>query len=73
MSLADCPEDGKFLLRLRFRRGTDGKYSVNRLIYEADEAMQNYYATKAAQPRRRGRSHSKRKKKLSQQKKGSVE
>ena len=54
MNLADCPDDGKYLLRLRFRRGSNGQYTVNRLIYEADEAMQNYYAAKAAQPRRRG-------------------
>lgn len=72
MNLADCPGDGKYLLRLRFRRGSDGQYTVNRLIYEADEAMQNYYAAKAAQPRRRGRGRSKRKKKVAQ-KKGTVE
>ncbi len=74
MSIAECPDDGKFLFRLRFRRGPDGSYAVNRLIYAADEAMQNHYAAKVAQPRRRGgRGRSRHKKIASQQKKGIVE
>ena len=55
MNLADCPADGKLLLRIRFKHQPDGSYSAACLAYRADEAMQAYYAAKAAQPRSRGR------------------
>lgn len=71
MCLGNCEADGNYLIRLRFKHDIDGSYAVNRLIYEADEEMQNFYNQKAAQPRRRGgRSHSRRRKKPVQQKKG---
>ena len=55
MNLAECPEDGKLLLRIRFKRQNDGTYSAACLAYNADDHMQEYYAAKAAQPRSRGR------------------
>lgn len=62
MNLADCPACGKELLRLKFKRADDGTYSATRLTYAADEGMAGVYETKAAQPRRRSRSRSRRKK-----------
>ena len=62
MNLAECPTDGKLLLRIRFKRQEDGSYSAACLAYNADEAMQEYYSTKAAQPRSRGRRRRRRKK-----------
>ncbi len=61
MNLADCPTDGKLLLRIRFKRQDDGSYSAACLAYSADEAMQAYYNAKAAQPRSRGRRRRKKK------------
>ena len=55
-------EDGKLLLRIRFKHQPDGSYSAACLAYNADEAMQEYYAAKAAQPRNRGRRKGRRKK-----------
>lgn len=62
MSMAACPDCGKELIRLKFRRAEDGSYGATRLIYRADEAMQAFYESKAAQPRRHGRSRARRKK-----------
>ncbi|MEG1789028.1 MAG: 3'-5' exonuclease [Oscillospiraceae bacterium] len=62
MNLAACPKDGKLLIRLKFKRAEGGSYSAARLTYTADEAMENLYESKAAQPRRRGRNRSRRKK-----------
>ncbi len=62
MSIADCAEHGKFLVRIRLKRAVDDSYLATRLIYVADEGMQAFYTAKAAQPRRRNRSRSRRKK-----------
>lgn len=62
MNLAECPEHGMELIRLKFRRGEDGKYTVTRLIYEADEGMAEFYEQKAAMPKRRGKNKGRRKK-----------
>ena len=62
MNLYSCPEHGSLLVRARFRRDADqNSWAVNKLVYEADESMQEYYRNKAAQSRRRGRGHSSRK------------
>ena len=61
MNLAECPDDGKLLLRIRFKHQSDGSYSAACLAYNADEAMQEYYAAKAAQPRSRARRRRKKK------------
>lgn len=55
MCLAECPQDGKLLLRIKFKHTEDG-YSAGRLAYRADEDMQSFYAAKsaaAAQPRQK--------------------
>ena len=61
MNLADCPEDGKLLLRIRFKHQSDGSYSAACLAYRADEGMQAYYNAKASAPRSRGRRRRKKK------------
>ena len=62
MNIYTCPEHGAFLVRAKFRKNTeDNTWSANKLVYEADEDMQGFYKTKAAQARRRSRGHSHRK------------
>lgn len=61
MNLAECPECGKLLLRIRFKHQEDGTYSAACLAYKADENMQAYYTAKASQPRSRGRRRRKKK------------
>lgn len=58
MNIFTCPECGSYLVRLKFRKQEDNTWSVNRLIYEADDEMLDFYRSKAALSRRRGRGHS---------------
>ena len=62
MNLAECATDGKLLLRIRFKHQPDGTYSAACLAYNADEAMQENSAGKAAHPRSRARRRRRRKK-----------
>ena len=56
MTIATCPEHESYLLRLKFKRTSEGAaWSASRLIYPADEVQQAYYRAKAAQGRRRGK------------------
>ena len=62
MNLFSCQEHGQFLVRAKFRKAAEGKsWLANKLVYEADQAMQDFYKTKATQARRRGRGHVSRK------------
>ena len=61
MNILSCPGCGNFLVRLKFRKQEDNSWSANRLIYEADDGMIDFYRSKAALSRRRGRGHSKKK------------
>ena len=62
MNLFLCPEDGSFLSRVRFRKDlVNGSWTANKLVYQADGEMQDFYKAKSAQSRRRGRGHSSRK------------
>ncbi len=62
MNLYHCPEHGSYLVRARFRKDPDhNTWAANKLVYLADEEMQDFYRTKATQARRRGRGHSTRK------------
>ncbi len=63
MNLFTCPEHGAYLVRARFRKNTDtNTWQANKLVYEADEAMQDFYKAKTTQSRRRGRGHARKKK-----------
>ena len=58
MNLFSCEDHGSFLSRVRFRKDRDTEtWAVNRLLYEADEEMRNFYKSKSNQTRRRGRGH----------------
>ena len=62
MNIFTCPEHGQYLVRARFRKNTDmNSWTANKLVYEADEAMQDFYKIKSTQSRRRARGHSKKK------------
>lgn len=63
MDMATCPQDGKFLIRVRLSEQPDGKVRVSRLTYEATSEAAEAYARRAekadpeeaAKPRRRRR------------------
>ena len=58
MNIYSCLEHGSFLVRAKFRKNKEKNvWLANRLVYEADEDMLSFYKTKAAQSRRRGRGH----------------
>ena len=62
MNLFSCSEHGDYLVRVRFRKSAeDETWAANRLVYEADDGMREFYKAKSAQARRRGRGHSARK------------
>ena len=47
MDLATCPEDGKFLIRVRLSQQPDGLVRVSRLTYEATSEAAEAYARRA--------------------------
>lgn len=62
MNVYSCPEHGPYLVRAKFRKSReDGSWAANKLVYEADQAMLDFYKAKSTQARRRGRGHSHRK------------
>ena len=67
MDLAACPQDGKFLIRVRLSQQPDGLVRVSRLTYEATSEAAEAYARRAekadpednaSRPRRRRRRRS---------------
>ena len=67
MDLATCPQDGKFLIRVRLSQQSDGLVRVSRLTYEATSEAAEAYARRAekadpednaSRPRRRRRRRS---------------
>ncbi len=66
MDLATCPEDGKFLIRVRLSQQPDGLVRVSRLTYEATSEAAEAYARRpekadpeeGTRPRRRRRRRS---------------
>ena len=62
MNLYSCPEHGQYLVRAKFRKcREDNSWIANKLVYQADEAMLDFYKAKSTQSRRRGRGHTRRK------------
>ena len=59
MTLAQCPEHGKYLVRIKIHRTEDETWSANRILYAADEDLESFYKAKAA--RRRHSRHRSRK------------
>lgn len=47
MSLCSCSKCGDFLFRIKFRQAEDDSWTVNRIIYKADEKMCQFYKSKA--------------------------
>lgn len=57
MNIYTCPDCGSYLLRLKFRKHEDNTWAANRLVYKADDDTLDFYRSKAALSRRRGRGH----------------
>ena len=57
MNIYSCPDCGSYLLRLKFRKHEDNTWAANRLVYKADADTLDFYRSKAALSRRRGRGH----------------
>lgn len=58
MNVFSCEDDGTYLVRVKFRKSMDENiWSANKLVYEADSDMLDFYKAKATQVRRRGRGH----------------
>ena len=59
MNLFTCEQHGSWLVRVKFRKDpVNGSFTANRLVYQADDEMRDFYKQKSTQARRRGRSHS---------------
>ena len=60
MTMAECPEHGRYLIRIRLQKETDGTMRVSRLIYEgASDAAQKFDELAACRrPARRRRKRS---------------
>lgn len=62
MNIFTCPEHGSYLVRAKFRKDVaNNTWSANKLVYETDGEMLDFYKTKSTQARRRGRGHTTRK------------
>ena len=59
MTLAQCPEHGSFLLRVKLRFTDEETWSASRILYAADEGMVSFYKTKSNQRRKRTRRRKK--------------
>lgn len=55
MALCSCKLHGKFFLRIRFRSTEEDTWTVNRIVYRADEQMEEFYESKAHPKGRRKR------------------
>lgn len=60
MTLASCPEHGNYLVRVKLKFTEEETWSVNRILYEADQGMLDFYKSKSNQRRKRTRRRKKR-------------
>lgn len=58
MSLCSCKAHGNYLVRIKLRPAEDDTMTANRIIYKADEEMEEFYKSKA-HPAKRRRSRKK--------------
>lgn len=63
MTIAECPEHGKYLARLKLRSAEDDTWTANRIVYQADDNAQTMYCEKARKNRRRRRGGASRRRK----------
>lgn len=54
INIFNCPEHGKELVRLKFRKSEDGSFFASRLVYLAGEEMLSFYTSKSSKPKKRG-------------------
>jgi inhibitor of KinA sporulation pathway (predicted exonuclease) len=59
MTMASCKTHGKFLIRIRFRSTEEDTWTVNRIIYRADEKMEAFYESKSRPDKRKRRRRKK--------------
>ena len=57
MTMAECPEHGRYLIRIRLQKDSDGTLRVSRMIYEgaSDAAKKFDELSQNLRPRRRKR------------------
>ena len=60
MTLANCEAHGEYLVRVKLKYTEEETWTVNRILYEADEGMRSYYKMKAGQRRRHARQRRRR-------------
>lgn len=61
MNLFACEDDGAFLVRARFRKNQDDNtWTANKLVYQAEDSMIDFYRAKSVQSRRHGRGRKRR-------------
>jgi len=53
MNLGACETHGSYLVRVKLRFTEEETWAANRILYEADEAMEDFYKTKSVQCRKR--------------------
>ena len=56
MNIYTCPDDGKFLVRVKFKKEESMSLTATRLVYECDDEMHSQYKAKSAQVHRHGRT-----------------
>lgn len=70
MTIGTCEEHRKFLVRLKFRKTENDSWSVNRIVYRADDEMEKFYRRQGdAEPPPRARASPPQKRKYLKQKK----
>ena len=53
MNLANCPDHGDYLIRVKLKYTDEETWNVNRILYRADEGMAEFYRKKSVQRRKR--------------------
>ena len=59
MTIAVCPEHGNYLARVKLHLTEEETWSANRILYEADDGMLEFYKSKSVRCRKRSRRRKK--------------